>query len=143
MLFLLEILIVENCFCYPGIFVIPDEVENCSFPLWKVPCCNFKETCNESEDCFGKMPIFTMLSIPILEYGRYFLSSEVYFDFYFQGFVFIFLQIVHLFDKDYTSYCVLFVAAVKFILSIMTFSVICTLLIWAYFIFCQFAEDFY
>ena len=44
--------IVENCFPYPGLFVIPDEFENCSFYLCEELSWNFYGDCIESVDCF-------------------------------------------------------------------------------------------
>ena len=44
--------IVENSFCYPGVFVIPDEFANCSFELYEELSWNFDGDCSESVDCF-------------------------------------------------------------------------------------------
>ena len=44
--------IVENSLCYPGIFVIPNEFENCSFELYEELSWTFDGDCIESEDCF-------------------------------------------------------------------------------------------
>jgi hypothetical protein len=40
--------IVQDCFSYPGFFVFPYEVENCSFQLCKELCWNFDEDFIES-----------------------------------------------------------------------------------------------
>jgi hypothetical protein len=44
--------IVENSFCYPKFFVIPDEFENCPFYLGEELSWNFDGDCIESVDCF-------------------------------------------------------------------------------------------
>jgi hypothetical protein len=44
--------IVENSFCYPGLFGIPDEVENCSFYLFEEMNCYYDGDCNESVNWF-------------------------------------------------------------------------------------------
>jgi hypothetical protein len=44
--------IVENSFCYPGFFVIPNEFANCSFQLSEELSWNFDVNCIESVDCF-------------------------------------------------------------------------------------------
>jgi len=44
--------IVENSFCYPRFFVIPDEFANCSFQFCEELSWNFDGNCNESVDCF-------------------------------------------------------------------------------------------
>ena len=62
--------IVENSFPYPGIFLILNEFENCSFCeelSW-----NFDWDCIESMHCFHKMAIFTILILTIHEHWRYF-----------------------------------------------------------------------
>jgi len=59
--------IVQNCFGYPGSFVIPYEVENCSFYLCEELSWNFDGDCIVSVYCFGKIAIFTMLILLINE----------------------------------------------------------------------------
>ena len=44
--------IVENSFCYPGLFVIPDEVENFSFYLFDELNWYYDGVCTDSVDCF-------------------------------------------------------------------------------------------
>jgi hypothetical protein len=43
---------VENSFCYPGYFVIPEEYGNCSLKLYVELIWNFAGDCIESVDCF-------------------------------------------------------------------------------------------
>jgi hypothetical protein len=43
-------LIVENSFCYPGFFVIPDEFQNCCFCLCEELSWDFDGDCIESID---------------------------------------------------------------------------------------------
>jgi hypothetical protein len=44
--------IVENNFCYPRLFAIPDEFANGSFQLCGELSWNLDGDCNESVDCF-------------------------------------------------------------------------------------------
>jgi hypothetical protein len=44
--------IVENSFCYPRFFVIPDEFANCPFKLCEELSWNNDGDCTESVDCF-------------------------------------------------------------------------------------------
>jgi hypothetical protein len=52
MVILPEVLCVENSFCYPGFFVIPDEFANYSFLLYEGLIWNFDGDCIEYVDCF-------------------------------------------------------------------------------------------
>jgi hypothetical protein len=36
------LLLLKHCFCHPGFFVIPDDVENCSFYLYEELSWNFE-----------------------------------------------------------------------------------------------------
>jgi hypothetical protein len=47
-------LIVENSFCYPRFFIIPDGFANCPFYLSEELNWNFDGDCIESIDCFRK-----------------------------------------------------------------------------------------
>ncbi|EGW09540.1 hypothetical protein I79_006140 [Cricetulus griseus] len=64
--------IVQACFGYPGSFVSPCEIENCSFKVCEKMCWDFDGDCIESVLLFGKIAIFTMLILPIQEHGRSF-----------------------------------------------------------------------
>jgi hypothetical protein len=44
--------IAKNCFSYPGFFVFPFEIENCSFNVFENLCWNFDGDCVDSVDCF-------------------------------------------------------------------------------------------
>ena len=44
--------IIEKSFCYPRLFVIPDEFANCPFQLSEELIWNFDGDCTESVDCF-------------------------------------------------------------------------------------------
>jgi hypothetical protein len=44
--------IVENNFCNPRFFVVPDEISNCPFYLSEELSSNFDGVCIESVDCF-------------------------------------------------------------------------------------------
>jgi hypothetical protein len=46
------LLLLRKNFCYPRIFVIPDEFSNCPFLLCEVLSWNFDGDCIESVDCF-------------------------------------------------------------------------------------------
>jgi hypothetical protein len=66
--------IVENSFCYPVFFVIPDEFANCPFYLNEELICNFDGDCIESADHFQQDSHFfkTILILSIHEHGRSF-----------------------------------------------------------------------
>jgi hypothetical protein len=46
--------IIENTFCYPSFFLIPNEFENCAFELYEELSWNFDGDCIESVDFFWK-----------------------------------------------------------------------------------------
>ena len=45
-------LFIKDCFGYPGFFVFPYEVENCSFKFYKILFWNFDWDCIQLVDCF-------------------------------------------------------------------------------------------
>jgi hypothetical protein len=61
--------IVENSFCYPRFFVIPDEFANCPFYLSEELSWSFDGDCIESIDCFRQDSHFTILTLLIHEHG--------------------------------------------------------------------------
>ena len=44
--------IAQDCFSYPGFFVLPYEEQYCSFEVWEELCWDFNGECIESVDCF-------------------------------------------------------------------------------------------
>jgi hypothetical protein len=55
--------IVENSFCYPRLFVIPDEFANFPFFLCEGLSWNFDGDCIESVDCFQKNSHFYYINL--------------------------------------------------------------------------------
>jgi hypothetical protein len=78
-----------------GFFVIPNEIENCSFYLCEELSRDFDGDCIESIDCFWYYAIFIMLILPIHEHGKFFSSSEIFFNFFLQGLKVLVIQIFH------------------------------------------------
>jgi hypothetical protein len=64
--------IVENIFCYPKFFIIPDGFANCPFYLSEELSWNFDGDCIESVIAFGRITILTILILPVHEYGSSF-----------------------------------------------------------------------
>ena len=52
------------------LFMFLYESEDCLFNVYEELCCNFDGDCIQTLDCFGRMAIFTILILPIHEYGR-------------------------------------------------------------------------
>ena len=78
----------EVCFLYRivlailSFFVFPYEVESCPFEVCEGFCRNFDGDFIESVDCFCKIAIFIMLTLPIQEHEKSFcflISSSISF----------------------------------------------------------------
>ena len=88
---------VENSFSYPGFLVIPDEFENCSFKFYEELSWKFAGYCIESVDCFWQDGHFYFINSANPWAWEIFPFSEVFFDFFLQGFEVLVIQIYHLF----------------------------------------------
>jgi hypothetical protein len=114
--------IAKNCFHYSGFFAFPDEFENCSFRVFEELCWDFDGDCNESIDCLCKMATFTVLILPIHEHWRYlhFLRSSL--TYFLRDLKLLSYRSFTCFVRVTLRYFILFVAIVKGVVSLTSFS---------------------
>ena len=64
------ILLLRIVFAIIRFFAFPDEFEDCSFHVFEELCWKFDGIVFNLEIAFGRMAIFTVLILSILEHGR-------------------------------------------------------------------------
>jgi hypothetical protein len=100
----------------------PYEVESCSFHVCEELCWNFDGDCIESVIAFGKMDIFTVLILSIHEHGRSFHLLNFSSFSFFRDLKFLSYTSAPCLVR-YKRYFILFVAIVKGVISLISFSV--------------------